>query len=103
MKPRVILQKIIKNLFVRNQPPVKPNTISSASPPSHPLWLYRPEGATEPIQDLEGVRIVQSWESVLKAIQERFPTQSTVRVRIYPCGSLQCLDTPAGQDQGSGD
>ncbi len=103
MKPRVILQKIIKNLFVRNQPPVKPNSISPALPPSHPLWLYRPEGATEPIQDLEGVRIVQSWESVLKAIQERFPTQSTVKVRIYPCGSLQCLDTPAGQDQGSGD
>ena len=103
MKPRVILQKIIKNLFVRNQPPVKPNSVSSALPPSHPLWLYRPEGATEPIQDLEGVRIVQSWESVLKAIQERFPTQSTVKVRIYPCGSLQCLDTPAGQDQGSGD
>jgi hypothetical protein len=57
----------------------------------------------EPIQDLEGVRIVQSWEAVLKAIRDGFPTQRTVRVRIYPCGSLQCLDAPAGEDQGSGD
>lgn len=103
MKPRIILQKIIKNLFFRHRLPAKPNTVSSASAPAHPMWLYRPEGATEPIQDLEGVRVVQSWEAVLKAIKDRFPTQSTVRVRIYTCGSLQCLDAPEGHVQGSGD
>ena len=103
MEPRVILQKIIKNLFFRKRPPIRSNSVGSVSLSAEPIWLYRPEGAVAPIQDLEGVRIVRSREAVLKAIRERYSTQSTVRVRIYPCGSLQCLDAPEGQDQGSGD
>jgi hypothetical protein len=49
------------------------------------------------------VRIVQSWDAVLKGILARFALKSSVKVRIYPCGSLQCLDAPLGQDQSSGD
>lgn len=104
MEPRVILEKIVKNLFFRKRPPARQSSkAGSVLPPSEPMWLYRPEGAEAPMQDLEGVRIVRSWNAVLDAIRERYAAQSTVRVRIYPCGSLQCLDAPEGQDQSSGD
>lgn len=103
MDPHVIIQKIIKNLFSRRRHEVQRTEKTSVSATVDPMWLYRPEGAAEPIQDLDGVRIVRSWELILKAIRERYPTQSIVRVRIYPCGSLQCLDTPAGKDEGAGD
>ena len=103
MEPRVIIQKIIKNVFSRTQSPGQSNKEAPVFPAIDPMWLYRPEGAVVPIQDLEGVRIVRSWERILKAMRDRYPSQRMVRVRIYPCGSLQCLDTPAGQDQGAGD
>lgn len=103
MEPRVIIQKTIKNLFFRNRHPVQPHAGGSVSLPADPMWVYRPEGAGAPMQDLEGVRIVRSWDAVLKGIQARYATGSSVKVRIYPCGSLQCLDAPLGQDQSSGD
>ena len=103
MEPRVIIQKTIKNLFFRNRHPVQPHAGGSVSLPADPMWVYRPEGAGAPMQDLEGVRIVRSWDAVLKGIQARYTTGSSVKVRIYPCGSLQCLDAPLGQDQSSGD
>jgi len=103
MQPRVILQKIIKNVFFRRQPPVQSKNDVPVDPTVEPMWLYRPEGAVAPIQVLDGVLIVRAWEVILKAIHDRYPGNNPVRVRIYPCGSLQCLDTPAVQDQAAGD
>jgi hypothetical protein len=103
MSPGVIMQKLIKNLFFRNHRPTQSHATVSASPQVDPMWVYRPEGPGAAMQDLEGVRIVRSWDAVLKGIQARYATGTSVKVRIYPCGSLQCLDAPLGQDQGSGD
>jgi nickel-dependent lactate racemase len=103
MSPGVILQKLIKNLFFRNHRQTQSHATVSASPQVDPMWVYRPEGPGAAMEELEGVRIVRSWDAVLKGIQARYATGTSVKVRIYPCGSLQCLDAPLGQDQGSGD
>lgn len=100
MEPKVIMQKIIKNLRFRK--PGKPSSAGLGVTAVDPIWLFRPAGATTPIQEIEGVRISTSWDAVLKAIEDRFRDR-TIRVRIYPCGSLQCLDAAEIQDYSSGD
>lgn len=103
MEPRVILQKIIKNLFHRKSSQVRPSQGGSGASTAEPIWLYRPDGGGASIPDLDGVRLLGSWEAVLEGIRNRYPQGRAVKIRIYPCGSLQCLDAPLDQNHEEGD
>jgi nickel-dependent lactate racemase len=90
MNYRVILSKILKNLLPAEKPPEeiqwKPEIIEN-------LWLYRPEGSyTAPLASLDGIGIVESWERMLGIIKRNHASKTKIKVRIYPCASLQCLE-----------
>jgi nickel-dependent lactate racemase len=94
MEPRVIISKVIKNIFFRKKGPVAHMAErSSHQEKTENLWLYRPEGNAAPIPPLPGVRITGTWDEILKAIEQEHASKNKVRVRIYPCSSLQCLDS----------
>ena len=104
MEPRVIIYKIFKNLFLRKTSPRQPRQKSNAqSTKNETLWLYRPEGPTTPLPPISGVETIRQWDNVLALIKREHSSKETIRVRVYPCSSLQCLDTPAAHDGDAGD
>lgn len=101
MEPRVIFSKIVKNLFFRRGGrSAQANIPATSSAPPERLWLYRPKGPTAPIQSLPGLSVVREWEEILEVIHLEYPGKERLKVRIYPCGSLQCLDAEVAHDGG---
>lgn len=95
MEKRVIFQKIKKNLFGKKDtlPSLKPVNDQFALPEKiDNLLLYRPEGANIPIPPIGGMHITSSWENILETIKKQHSSREALRVYIYPCASLQCLD-----------
>jgi nickel-dependent lactate racemase len=98
MEPKVIVSKIIKNLFFRKRRPS--NGMRESSEPSEKterLWLYRPEGAVTPIPPINGMKIVRIWDEILQVIEQDHSFKKNIKVRVYPCASLQCLDAQMSQ------
>jgi len=95
MKKRVIFQKITKNLFRRQDTPPALEPVSdqvALSEKIDNLLLYRPEGAHTPIPPINGIHITNSWDSILKIIKKQHFFREELRVYIYPCASMQCMD-----------
>ena len=61
-----------------------------------PVLLFRPGGLDGPLPEISGIRLMDSWERVLEVIEQEQGSDGAIRVRIYPCSPLQCLD--AGGD-----
>jgi nickel-dependent lactate racemase len=101
MEPRVIFSKIIKNLFFRKRRPADGNRKNAETRgETEQLWLYRPEGAITPIPPINGMRIVRTWDEILRVIEEEHSSKINIKVRVYPCASLQCLDAQTNSGQG---
>lgn len=95
MSAKVIVEKIVKNLFRRkktNQLDHQTNSTGGVSEKLSDFLLYRPVGAESPIPEIGGMHILSSWQDVIQEIQKQHSTKEKVRVCIYPCSSLQCLD-----------
>jgi hypothetical protein len=93
MKPRIIVGKIMKNLLRQHEPPPATGPERPTLPEKiNNLLLYRPKGAQTTIPPIDGMHITGSWGEILAAIQRLHPSRQDLRVYIYPCASLQCLD-----------
>ena len=100
MEPRVILQKIIKNILPKKDVPKQPEPHQFALPEKiDNLLLYRPKGAHAHIPPIDDMQITSSWDNVLAEIKKQHPSHENLRVYIYPCASLQCLDHLKLQNQ----
>lgn len=94
MEPKVIASKLFKKVFRRGSRTVGTSAESpAAAPPRSPLLLYRPGGDSTPMPHISGVEMVGVWADVLEIIRREHPGKDQLKVRIYPCASLQCLDT----------
>lgn len=92
-EPKVIISKTIEKLLRRKKGVIARKAVRpSQEEKKENLWLYRPKGNAGPIQAMPGMRIVESWDEVLRVIEREHSSKKNVRVRIYPCSSLQCLD-----------
>jgi hypothetical protein len=91
MKPGVILAKILKKLFLRRKSTYLYDAESATPPTDTTLWIYTPEGGRRDLPPLKGVKIVGGWDEILDVIRRDHPAKERVRVRIYPCASLQCI------------
>lgn len=58
-----------------------------------PIWLYRPGKHQErlPLQ-IRNIRIRSSWSEVVQAVQKEQANKTQLRVLVYACAPLQCLD-----------
>jgi len=96
MEPGVIARKIIKNLVPRRR---KSSAAASpaASPPVHnaTMWIYVPSGGCVDLPEMSGVGLIDDWNKVLERIRADHGGKDRIKVRIYPCASLQCLETSA--------
>jgi len=97
MDKKEIIAKLIKNLSPRSNKmnPPQPHAASAGTILSESLegmWLYRPEGESLPLPEIDGIRITRQWESVLEHIEKKFANRQSLRVAVYPCAPLQCLE-----------
>ena len=92
MPPKTVARKIFKNLFRRKTTVPSPPVVSSASEPRNDdLWVYVPEGGCTSLPPIESVKVFSDWQE--DAIKESHGETDKIKVRIYPCASLQCIDT----------
>jgi len=98
MESKVIVSKIIRNLFLRKrQPTDRDGKSSELAEKIEGFWLYRPEGPTTPIPPINGMRIERTWDEILRVIEREHISEKNIKIRIYPCAPLQCLDVLATQ------
>jgi nickel-dependent lactate racemase len=70
---------------------------STSSPPQRKVWLHSPgrEAASMPAA-IPGMAAVDSWGGVLNTVEGEQGTRS-VKVVVYPCAPLHCLDIAGAQ------
>ena len=97
MEPRVIFQKIMKNLFgiKPKEQSVEVAEESAMAPPKENLVLFRPKGPTTPIPGIEGVTILQEWDAVIQRIKDDQGEEKPLNIQFYSCASLQCIEDKA--------
>ncbi len=67
-----------------------------ASAALHPLWLYRPQSGSSPLPSrIPSIRLRDSWQEIVQAVQEEQGERKRLKVVVYPCAPLQCLDPSA--------
>ncbi len=102
MESKVIFHKILKQFSRPKNAPIDihSDTDRSALPEKiDNFLLFRPPGADSIMPPIDGMRILNSWEAVLEEISRQHPHRDDLRVYIYPCSSLQCLDHLKLQEQ----
>ena len=103
-KPSVIAAKVVKALYSRLV-----GSRGAAPPPSPPsqklekLWLYAPDGAFTQIPENDGIVLSQDWARIIDSVNPENSSDGKIKVRIYPCASMQCLDAPLGVNGESGE
>jgi nickel-dependent lactate racemase len=92
MDRRLIAQKVAKRVMGRatgTAPPTAGDARAAA-----PMLMYQPAGSDARLPLLEGVDVMFDWAAVTKRVLELHNGKRPIRVRIYPCSSLQCIDAP---------
>ena len=57
------------------------------------LYVYRTDSSETEHPSIDGISIYDNWDMLLADVfAENFKNRSTVRVDIYPCAPIQCLD-----------
>jgi lactate racemase len=103
MEPRVIFSKILKRLLFRKSTSTNESQHNYALPVNaKQVWVYRPVAEAESMPAVEGMTVTSKWDDILGTIgREQLTVGTTIKVRIYPCAPLQCLDIPPGSTQES--
>jgi hypothetical protein len=94
MEPHVILSKLANRLrFPQNSHPNEHKAAQNYAIPQNTnhFWVYRPSCHSVHTPQVDGMTITESWKNILEAVEKEQPPGSAVKVRIYPCASLQCL------------
>jgi nickel-dependent lactate racemase len=93
MEPKVILSKILKRLTLQKRPKATAVQMNYALPGNTDhLLVYRPHNDGVPIPQIEGITVSSMWGEILEEIKREQSSDKQIRVRIYPCAPLQCLD-----------
>ena len=103
MQPRVICSKILKRLMFRKSASTDESQHNYALPVNtNRVWVYRPIAEAESMPAVEGMTVTSKWDDILRTIErERSSMGTEIKIRIYPCAPLQCLDVPPGSAQDS--
>lgn len=94
MEPKVIFSKILKHVTLQKKTKETVSQKNYAIPVNADrLWLYRPVANAASIPPIDGITIIPSWDEIIAAIErEQTSNKKKIKVRIYPCAPLQCLD-----------
>jgi len=97
MEPRVILEKIMKRLtFQKRTRAEAPEENYKLPVNAKRLWVYRPVENIDALPDIEGITVTSSWDEIMDAIsREQSSHGAKLKVRVYPCAALQCMDAPS--------
>ncbi|UCG61161.1 MAG: DUF2088 domain-containing protein [Candidatus Zixiibacteriota bacterium] len=91
MKPRQIAMKILKKLSPRKEKSYISLSGEAEPPDDFTLWIYTPQGGCTNLPPLKGVEVVDDWNRMLDIVRKNHPSKERLKVRIYPCASLQCI------------
>ena len=96
MEPKAVMSKLLKRLTLQRKAKVSTSSRNYALPKdtAH-LWVYSPNRNAVWNHTPEGITVVPTWDDILNAIKREQASKRNIKVRIYPCAPLQCLDTPA--------
>jgi len=62
------------------------------TPAANPIWLHVPDMRPGLLpEDIPGLRLQPAWEGILGAVGAEQEDKRRVRVVVYPCAALQCL------------
>ncbi|MEW6323804.1 MAG: lactate racemase domain-containing protein [Nitrospirota bacterium] len=101
-RPSALPGKIVKRLFASAAPRPQPSvTGATRAMAPRPIWLYRPEGSNAVLPRLPGIHQTTDWQRIITAIEREQSAKQNLRVMVYPCASLQCVDF-AGAAVGAG-
>ncbi len=97
MEPRVIFSKIWKRVTFQRKAKISGLQKNYALPVhAARVWVYRPVPDTDSMPAVAGMTVTPSWDDILEAIErEQASRGAKIKVRIYPCAALQCLDAPS--------
>ena len=89
IKPAEISDRILSR--VRKKPPsIQPQTPLTRK---NPLWLYHTGSNPEMLPaQIRGLTITRSWPEILRAIQREQGERENLKVLVFPCAPLQCLE-----------
>lgn len=98
MKPGEITRKIGLSLYRSLRAKLMGNGVSQVTrkEEEYPIWLYRPGSHSETLPpQIPGIRVSDSWSEIVKAVQREQAGKENLKVLLYPCAPLQCLDRSA--------
>ena len=98
MRPHEFGQKLASALWRRLQ--MKATKIGSSlrrgnqkgSATLHPLRLYRPSDSPPLPSRIRDIQISNSWQEIVQAVEKEQGDRRSLKVVVYPCAPLQCLD-----------
>lgn len=97
LSPREVASKIVGRIRRKIQPTEdadNPSEKVTILPPNTAhLYIYRPHLNGQPIPDLDDVTICENWDELLAIVcKNHFPEDQPLRVSVYPCAPIQCIE-----------
>lgn len=102
MRPAALPGKVIRRTArlmrrgSRPQPDARPVQAYAGElrpSPRNPVMLHAPAGLAGSLPAaIPGMELIGGWEAVLARIAAEHPGRTRLRVAVYPCGPLHCLD-----------
>jgi lactate racemase len=105
MDPATIARKIVKN--AARVAGIRGGSAGAVPPTAlqktRPMMVYQPPGVDTAMPPLDGVTVSRDWNAVISMIASEHRNKHRLRVRVYPCASLQCIDAPEPEGNAAGD
>lgn len=108
--PREVAKKVVSRIARKLAPQRRAaasagqERVTVLPPNTEHLYVWRTDAGGVTIPPIEGLTVMDDWPSLLEAIRQRhFRDQAKVRVSVYPCAPIQCLDDDGSQSYHAGD
>ncbi|MCU1296833.1 MAG: hypothetical protein JWO91_1111 [Acidobacteriaceae bacterium] len=89
---RMSLDQMIRTVARRSRRVLR-RVVSQRRTSPNPIWLYCPDNrAAQLPATVAGINVVSSWQEVIKAVSHEQQPKRRLRVFLYPCSPLQCLE-----------
>jgi hypothetical protein len=97
-EPKEIFSKILKRVTLKKKPKKSTLNQNYALPKNtEHLWVCSQNNSSVSTSPVEGITVVPTWNDMLKAIEREQLSKKNIKVRIYPCAALQCLEARKGR------
>jgi len=96
--PGKVARRVLSRVRRRSMTPApQAEPMTRSHGPRHPIWLYTPGDVAERLPaQIPGMRPAPSWGEVLNAIDREQGGTGPLKVAVYTCAPLQCLDLGSG-------